>query len=395
MLGAEEFGFGKMLLVAEGCIMARICQKNTCPRGIATHDPKFKKKYRGNADKVETLLHYLAEDVRRHVSILGFTHLDEVVGRADLLRVAERHRERVRDRGLDLALLQAERPHTRGFRGNLLREGMSRINQRLLEDAEPALLRGERIQAHHEIRSPDRAVLATLSGAIARREHEAHLAGLAGRPALHPGVAEGAIRFSFTGSAGQGFAAFLTTGQDILLEGEANDSVAKSMSGGRVVIRPSPQASFAPEKNAIIGNAALYGATGGTLFVHGLAGDRFAVRNSGAQAVVEGTGLHACEYMTGGLVVILGEVSTNVGAGMTGGQLFLPRVQALHVNRESLEMHELDSEDRARLKSILEDYVQATGSRTALSVLEGDGLETTFVCWRPKAARPVLRAVSG
>lgn len=405
MLGAEEYGFGKLLLVAEGCIMARICQKNTCPRGIATHDPKFKKKYRGSAEMVETFLNYLAEDVRRHLARLGFTSLDEVIGRADLLEVAEAHRARVEERGLDLSLLQACRPHARGFRGNHLREGVSRLNQRILEDVLPAVERGERFEGSYPICSPDRAVLSTVSGALARREHEAHLARIAEaaeakessaepvRP-IHPGLMDGSVRLRFTGSAGQGFAAFLTSGIDVLLVGEANDSVAKSMSGGRVVIRPSPDASFLPEKNAIIGNAALYGATGGTLFVHGLAGDRFAVRNSGAQAVVEGTGLHACEYMTGGLVVILGEVSTNVGAGMTGGELFLLRDQALHVNRESLEMHDLDADDRMRLRSILESYAEATKSLTARRILEEDNLDV-FVCWRPKAARPILRAVSG
>ncbi len=392
MLGAEEYGFGKLLMVAEGCIMARICQKNTCPRGIATHDPKFKKKYRGTPDMVETFLHYLAEDVRRELARMGFLQLDDVIGRADLLEVAERHRGRVESRGLDLGLLRAFRPHTRGFRGNLLAEGTSRLNQRLLEDAAPALERGERVSVHHPIRSPDRAVLSTLSGAIAALEHESHLTRLAGRPSFRPALQDDAIQVKFTGSAGQGFAAFLTAGIDVLLEGEANDSVAKSMSGGRVVIRPDPRARFAPEHNAIIGNAALYGATGGTLYVCGLAGDRFAVRNSGATAVVEGTGLHACEYMTGGLVVILGEVGANVGAGMTGGVLFLRRDQALHVNRDAVEMADLESESRDQLAGILTGYLEATGSETARTALEGHGLDA-FVEWRPKGARSLLRAI--
>jgi glutamate synthase domain-containing protein 3 len=298
----------------------------------------------------------------------------------------------VEDRGLDLSLLTRKRPHPRGFRGNLLQEGVSRINQRLVEDAAPALEGGERIEVAHEIRSQDRAVLATLAGVIARREHTSHLARLEGRPNVHPGVPEGSLRFTFTGSAGQGFAAFATAGLDVTLVGEANDSVAKSMSGGRVVIRPPERASFVPGRNAIIGNAALYGATGGTLFVHGFAGDRFAVRNSGAQAVVEGTGLHACEYMTGGLVVVLGEVSTNVGAGMTGGELFLRRDHSLHVNRESLEMHDLGSPEKDRLRAILEAYAEATDSPVARELL-AQGTFEQFVSWRPKRARPVLRAV--
>ena len=393
MLGAEEFGFGKILLIAEGCIMARICQKNTCPRGIATHDPKFKKKYRGTPDMVETFLNYLAEDVRRHLASIGATHLDEVVGRADLLEVAEQHRERVEQRGLDLGLLTARRPHPRGFRGALLQEGVSDLNRRLVEDTASVLDRGGQAELEYAIRSPDRAVLSTLAGEIARREHEAHMARFTSGAVVPSPRPKPSIKVRFVGSAGQGFGAFSVEGIEATLVGEANDSVAKSMSGGRIVVRPHPTASFAPEDNAIIGNAALYGATGGTLFVQGQAGDRFAVRNSGAHAVVEGTGLHACEYMTGGMVVILGEVSTNVGAGMTGGELYLRRDQALHVNRESLEMHDLSGEDRARLSSILEEYVSATESKSK-RWLEPSTLDA-FVVWKPKAKRASLRVASG
>lgn len=395
MLGAEEFGFGKILLVAEGCIMARICQKNTCPRGIATHDPKFKKKYRGTADMVETFLHYLAEDVRRHLARLGVAHLDDLVGRADLLDVASALRPLVEARNLDLRLLTRRCPHPRGFRGNYLREGVSRLNQRLLEDAQPALERGEPVEACHRIESPDRAALATLAGAIATRAHRAHLASLStGTEEAVPiraEMPEGLVRFSFLGSAGQGFAAFSTPGLDVRLEGEANDSVAKSMSGGRVVVVPPRESPVVAEANAILGNAALYGATGGTLFVRGRVGDRFAVRNSGAVAVVEGAGLHACEYMTGGQVVVLGSVAPNAGAGMTGGALFLPRSETMQVNAESIEGVELDEATCARLRDLLEDYRVATGSRTAAQLLDEDRLGEHFLIWRPRG-RTTLRA---
>lgn len=393
MLGGEEFGFGKGLLIAEGCIMARICQKNTCPRGIATHDPKFKKKYRGTPEMIEAYLYYIAEDVRRHLSWLGFTHLDEVVGRADLLDVAEHNRALVEKRGLDLSLLRQWRPHPRGYRGNLLSEGVSRINQRLVEDALPALEDRKPVTASYELQSPDRAVLSRLAGELAEQEHLAHLDKLRGETVARLPVTPGLLKLSFTGSAGQGFAAFLTEGLDVLLEGEANDSVAKSMSGGRVVVRPVEGVSFHPEKCSIIGNAALYGATGGTLYVRGMVGDRFAVRNSGATAVLEGAGLHACEYMTGGCVAILGPVSINVGAGMTGGELFLRKELAFNVNRESLEMHELSSEDEARLKALIADYGEATGSETAKTLLESGALGSTFVVWRPKGARKSLPVV--
>lgn len=392
MLGAEEFGFGKLLLIAEGCIMARICQKNTCPRGIATHDPRFVKKYRGTADMVETFLNYLAEDVRRTLAYVGATHLDEVVGRADLLEVAQEYRARVKERRIDLSLLQAKGSHPRGFRGNLLSEEVSSLNRRIVEDALPALDRNAPVDLEYPIKSPDRAVLSTLAGEIARREHEDHMARMRGEVAsqLRPTPS---IRIRFLGSAGQGFGAFSVEGIQATLIGEANDSVAKSMSGGTIVIRPHPKAGFAPEENAIIGNAALYGATGGKLLIHGLAGDRFAVRNSGATAVVEGTGLHACEYMTGGTVVILGAASGNVGAGMTGGELFLRRDQALHVNRESLDMHDLDGEDQVRLAGILKDYAEATGSSMAKKWLKPGALDT-FVVWRPKVTRKKLLEVA-
>ncbi|MBX2810938.1 MAG: glutamate synthase large subunit [Myxococcales bacterium] len=405
MLGAEQFGFGKILLIAEGCIMARICQKNTCPRGIATHDPRFKKKYRGTPEMVETFLHYLAEDVRRQLMRVGATHLDEVVGRAEFLEVAEKYRDKVESRGLDLGLLRSSRPHPRGFRGNLLQEDISSLNRRIVDDSLSALDSGMPVELEYPIRSHERAVLSTLAGEIASRQHDAHMEAFRSESAsvarLVPegenrgaGLSFGLIRLRFVGSAGQGFGAFVGEGIDATLIGEANDSVAKSLSGGRIIVRPHPSVSFAPGENAIIGNAALYGATGGTLFVQGMAGDRFAVRNSGALAVVEGTGLHACEYMTGGTVVILGAVSSNVGAGMTGGQLFLGRSQALYVNRESLEMHDLGPEDRTRLLEVLSSYVEATDSDATRKWLDPQKLDT-FVVWRPKVKQRPLRAVSG
>lgn len=368
LLGAEEMAFGKLLLVAEGCIMARVCEKNTCPRGIATHDPKFKAKYRGRADQIVTLMHYLAEDVRRHLAHLGFSRLEEIVGRADLMRVAERHQDLAERLHLDLSRLLERRPHDRGYRRPHLSEGISRLNQRLLEAAEPAFS-GEAVKVEVPVASTDRAVLATLAGEIARRRHQAHLDRLSPRAE----VAEAKvapIQLDLVGSAGQGFGVFCVDGLQVTLHGEANDSVAKSMSGGRVVVRSRPEARYTPEENAIIGNCALYGATGGTLYVRGLAGDRFAVRNSGATAVVEGAGLHACEYMTKGTVVILGQVSHNAGAGMTGGVVFLPRRSLSGINAEYVRPAELELADQETLRAILLDYRGATDSATASRILE-------------------------
>ena len=402
LLGAEEFGFGKLLLVAEGCIMARVCEKNTCPRGIATHDPKFKKKYRGSVDQVVALLAYLAEDLRRHLARAGFARLDEAVGRGDVLRVAPQFENLITQRGLDLTALTQSRPHARGNRGPLLREGVNRLNQRLVEDFDPAITRDEPVERSYPIRSTDRATLATLSGVIASRTNrERSAAARRGDQKAVEGawtMPEGRGRIDFRGSAGQGFGAFLVSGLDVTLRGEANDSVAKSMSGGRLVIRPPAEARFTAADNAIIGNCAMYGATGGTLYVNGLAGDRFGVRNSGATAVVEGVGLHACEYMTNGRVVILGRVSYNIGAGMTGGVVYLPADRDAWVNHEYLVGEMLDAADEDELKRLLEDYRDATGSSTAQAILgDWSSRKSAFLRYVPiKLARsqPALRVVT-
>lgn len=369
LLGAEEMAFGKLLLLAEGCIMARVCEKNTCPRGIATHDPKFKAKYRGRADQIVTLMHYLAEDVRQQLATLGYSRLEEIVGRADLLRVSPRHQALVERLHLDLSPLLVSRPHERGYRRPHLVEGISRLNQRILEGAEPGL-RGEEMNLAVPVLSTDRAVLATLAGELAQRRHQAHLDRLSPRAEQVAPPPTPKIHLELTGSAGQGFGVFCVDGLDVTLYGEANDSVAKSMSGGRVVVRPRPGARYVAEENAIIGNCALYGATGGTLYVRGRAGDRFAVRNSGALAVVEGAGLHACEYMTKGTVVILGPVSHNAGAGMTGGVVYLPRRSLPGINAEYVQPSELEPAEQEQLRAILGDYRAATDSVTAARVLE-------------------------
>ncbi len=352
LLGADGFDFGKLLLVAEGCVMARVCEKNTCPAGIATHDPRVKARYRGDKDRIVRLLRLLAGEVRDHLAALGVASLGSIVGQAERLRPAARHAAFIRDRRIRLDRFMAPAPPAPG-QVRPLREPVSELNARLLAEARAAMARGAGLEATYPVRTTDRAVLATLSG---------HLAA-AGTPPPAP------LRFTFRGSAGQGFAVFLVAGIEATLFGEANDSVAKGMSGGRVVVRPSPEAAFVPEENAILGNCALYGATGGTLYAHGLVGDRFAVRNSGATAVAEGAGLHACEYMTRGTVAILGPVSHNVGAGMTGGRLFLDRRREAHVNAAYLEARPLDEAAARDFQALLSDYLAATGSATALRLL--------------------------
>jgi glutamate synthase domain-containing protein 2/glutamate synthase domain-containing protein 1/glutamate synthase domain-containing protein 3 len=367
-LGAEQFGFGKLVLVAEGCIMARVCQKNTCPRGIATHDPKFKKKYRGSPDDVVALMTYLAEDVRRHLARMGLHSLEEAVGRGEGLR-----RDAKSFPTLDLSRLHPSAPHPGGTGLPALDEPTHRLNQRLVEDVQPALSGERSVELTYDIESVDRGILATASGRMALARRAARLG---------EGPEPCPVQVHFRGSAGQGFAAFLAPGFTVQLWGEANDSVGKSMSGGCVVVRPPSYAPYAPEENTIIGNGALYGATGGEVFINGLAGDRFAVRNSGATAVLEGAGLHACEYMTNGTVLILGPVSFNVGAGMTGGVLYMRREAQPMVNQEYLRSEELTPEDEAVLRDLLQRHHQLTGSRRARTLLDDLGVLQKF---QPKA----------
>jgi glutamate synthase domain-containing protein 2/glutamate synthase domain-containing protein 1/glutamate synthase domain-containing protein 3 len=370
-LGADEFGFGKLLLVAQGCIMARICENNRCPTGIATHDPKFKAKYKGTPDAIESLVRGLADGVREELAALGLRRLDEIIGQRRFLRAKPRFRELVERRGIDLARLLE--PARDGSPPGAPPVGESSpLNRRIIDDVVPALDRNERVRLAYAVTSRDRAVGAGLAGELGRRAHRARMNDLDGKTPnwRRYDPPPGSIALRFDGSAGQGFAAFTCGGVDIELRGEANDAVAKSMSSGRVVVRPPDDAGFVAEESAIVGNCCLYGATGGTLFVHGMAGDRFAVRNSGAIAVVEGVGLHACEYMTGGTVVILGRVSANAGAGMTGGQLWMPARERGSLNLALVQGSDASDEQLAELEAILRAYVEATGSATARALVE-------------------------
>ncbi|GLH69000.1 glutamate synthase [Geothrix rubra] len=380
ILGAEGFEFGKLLLVAEGCVMARICEKNTCPAGIATHDPKFKARYTGTPEAVARMLIHLAEDVRRHLARLGLASVTDLMDRTDLLEVAPRQAAFVRDRKLDLsAFLAAPAGPGTGEPPAPPPDGVGDLNRRVVEAAQPFLEAGGEETLAFPITTQDRGVLATLSGELARGVRERRRTG------ADPSV-PGLLHLVFTGSAGQGFGAFLTEGLHVHLLGEANDSVGKSMSGGTLALRPHPAATFIPEENALLGNGALYGATGGRFFARGRAGDRFAVRNSGAEAVVEGAGNHACEYMTRGAVAILGPVLANAGAGMTGGCLFLRPLHGARVNRDYLAPVPWRPEDEALFRRLLEGHAAETGSATAIALL-ADWAETlaSFTPYLPVA----------
>ncbi|MFZ9887050.1 MAG: glutamate synthase-related protein, partial [Myxococcota bacterium] len=369
-LGADEVGFGKLLLVAEGCIMARVCEKNTCPRGIATHDPRYLAKYRGHKQDIVALLTHVAEDVRQHLAAAGLRSLDELRGKSRFLRPALRHARLITERSLCLdELLREASDGAAVEQPSPFTQAVTALNAQVTADALRTLEEGSTGSLVYRVRSTDRAVLATLSGQLAMRTHKARMARLArGEPAgpeIPLGPAEGSVELRFEGSAGQGFGVFLERGLDVTLVGEANDSVCKGMSGGRVTIRPPEGMPFTAEKSAILGNCALYGATGGHLYVSGVAGDRFAVRNSGATAVIDGVGMHGCGYMTGGTVVILGETSHNLGSGMTGGVLFTRSSNERFVNRDFLRALPLEEEDLVLLRELLALHNSRTGSLTS------------------------------
>ena len=368
LLGAEEFDFGKLLLIAQGCVMARICEKNTCPTGIATHDPKFKAKYKGHKDHIVDTMKYLAEDVRRVLAVMGETSLDGVVGRTDLLTINATHLDLINDLNLDLSFFMSAPAYRKESDLEGLSEPISALNAQVVSDLEAAIEKNEDIQKEYEIINTDRSALSTLFGVLGERTSEVRLADIKGKQAKVTPYTK-TIDLKFKGSAGQSFGVFQTENVNIRLTGEANDSVCKSMSGGKAVIVPPEEATYKPEDNAIIGNCALYGATGGTFYVYGQAGDRFAVRNSGCTAVVEGTGLHACEYMTNGTVVILGQTSDNIGAGMTGGVLYLFEDPGSKINSDYIVEAPLTKFDDQKLKDIVEDYARETGSARAQYIL--------------------------
>ncbi len=364
MLGAEEFGFGTAALVTLGCDMARQCHLNTCPTGIATQREDLRAKFTGKAQHLINYFTLLAEEVREWLAQLGITRLDDLIGRADMLECAD-------DSSFDLQpLLVASVGKFTDKQQTPLRT--SSLSEQLLEEAEQALSGERSVLIQHPIHNYDRAIGAYLAGEIARRYGNAGL----------PGVS---ITCAFNGSAGQSFGAFCVPGMRLLLNGDANDYVGKSMTGGQIVIAPPADAGFAACKNTILGNTVLYGATGGQLFAAGRAGERFAVRNSGALAVVEGTGAHACEYMTGGMVVVLGETGQNFGAGMSAGVAYVLDTTGtfpMRCNTELVELQRLnDTGEIEALRTIIQMHHKKTRSWRASQVLaEWNRMQRVF--WR-------------
>ena len=365
LLGAEEFGFATMPLVTMGCIMMRKCHLNTCSVGIATQDPVLRARFKGQPEHVINFFFFLAEQVRQHMAKLGFRTFNEMVGRVEKIDAAIAH-DHWKAKGIDLsAILYSPTLPSRVVRHQIHAQdhGLAQaLDHVLIEKAAPALESGKQVTASFAIRNVHRTVGGMLGGEIAR------CYGSAGLP-------DGTIHYKFNGSAGQSFGAFVPNGVTLELEGESNDYLGKGLSGGRIIAYPPKDSSFLPEESILVGNVVLYGATSGEAFLNGIAGERFAVRNSGATAVVEGVGDHGCEYMTNGLVIVLGKTGRNFAAGMSGGRAFVYDEQgdfsSRRCNKTSVDLEPLASEaDVAEVRGLLERHRDLTGSPRAAWILE-------------------------
>ena len=362
LLGADEFGFATAPLVAEGCIMMRKCHLNTCPVGVATQDPILRKKFSGKPEHVVNYFFFVAEEVRSIMAQLGITHFDELIGRSDLLD-ARKGLSHWKAQGLDFTKLFYQ-PRLSGSAVNYHTQtqdhGLDKaLDNVLIQRSKPAIEHGERIQFMEVARNVNRTVGAMLSGEVTRHHPE--------------GLPDDTIRIQLEGTGGQSFGAFLAKGITLYLIGDANDYTGKGLSGGRVVVRPSIDFRGESSQNIIVGNTVLYGATSGEAFFSGVAGERFAVRLSGATAVVEGTGDHGCEYMTGGTVVVLGQTGRNFAAGMSGGLAYVYDEDGQFHQRCNMAMVALETlpdRDDALVKKLIEDHHRWTGSRRARDILD-------------------------
>ncbi len=381
LLGAEEYGFATAPLVVSGCIMMRVCHLDTCPVGVATQNPVLRERFSGKPEYVETFFRYIAEEVREYLASLGLRTLDEAIGRVDLLNV-ESAISHWKASSLNLAPI-FHKPQVEGDLRNTTTQdhGLDKaLDNELIAIAAPALDRAEPVRAQLRVRNVNRTVGTMLGSEVTRRY------GGAGLP-------DGTIDFTFTGSAGQSFGAFVPKGITLRLEGDSNDYVGKGLSGGTIVIRPDRSATFVAEDNVIAGNVLAYGATGGSVFARGVVGERCCVRNSGARVVVEGAGDHALEYMTGGRVVILGRTGRNVAAGMSGGVAFVLDLKSSRVNGEMVDVEPLNEVDRQELRALVQEHLENTDSEVAKRLLSDWDLEVTrFSKIMPRDYKRVLEA---
>ena len=384
LLGAEEFGVATAALVVEGCILMRKCHLNTCPVGIATQNPELRKLFTGKADHVVNFFHFLAQDLRETMAQLGFKTVDEMVGQADRLKVKPQFPAKSKVQSLNLEPILYKIPHkgTGLYKQYSQDHGITDVlDKQIIKVAQPALESKNPIQASFKIKNTDRTTGAMLSSRVSR---------LYGKE----GLVEDTLKINFRGTGGQSFGAFLAPGITFNLEGEANDYFAKGLSGGKISIRPDRLNNFLPHDNQIIGNVAFYGATSGKAFINGLAGERFCVRNSGAEVVVEGIGDHGCEYMTGGKVIILGKVGRNFGAGMSGGMAYIWDLTGLFkkfCSEPSLDFDPLTFEDLTLVKQFIDEHFDYTNSAVAKYLLQDwDNQKQIFTKVIPREYKKIL-----
>ena len=362
LLGAEEFGFGTTVLIVLGCVMMRKCHSNTCPVGVATQDPKLREHFRGHADYVVNYFRFLAQEVREYLAEMGFKSLDEIIGRTDLIDI-KKTAEGSKAALLDFSrMLYKEEGDADIHNVEEQQHDIEHVKDvDMIVAAKDAIENQKEVSLEYAIANTDRAVGAMISGVVAKKYG-------------NDGLPDQSINVKFKGSAGQSFGAFLAHGVCFKLEGEANDYLGKGLSGGRIAVMPPVRSNFAAEKNTIAGNTLLYGATSGEVYINGRVGERFAVRNSGAIAVVEGAGDHCCEYMTGGRVVVLGETGRNFAAGMSGGVAYVwdkDRTFDYFCNMEMVELSLLDdSTARKELHELVRQHYLYTGSQLARQMLD-------------------------
>ncbi len=383
LLGAEEFGFATAPLVVSGCVMMRVCHLDTCPVGVATQNPELRQRFTGRPEFVVNFFEFIAEEVREYLAALGFRTLDEAIGRVDLLD-AEQAISHWKAAGLDISpiLHRPELPPGTALRNTTTQDhGIGKaLDNTLIQLAEGALADGTPVTLDLPVRNVNRTVGTMLGYEVTRRW------GGAGLP-------DDTIQLRFRGSAGQSFGAFLPRGITLRLAGDANDYLGKGLSGGRIIVAPDPEATFRAEEQIIAGNVIGYGATGGEMFLRGVVGERFCVRNSGATAVAEGTGDHGCEYMTGGVVAVLGPVGRNFAAGMSGGLAYLLDPSPARVNTDMADLEELDESDAAQLQALVGRHYAETGSAVAARLLaDWDAAVPAFGKVMPKDYKRVLLA---
>ena len=367
MMGAEEYGMGTSSLVAMGCIMVRQCHSNTCPVGVCSQDPSLREKFTGTPEKIENLFKFVATEVREILASLGFKSINEIIGRTDLLSQVNKGASNLDDLDLNPLLVQADPgDNLRYCKNNHINKVPETLDEKIWSDIKDKINISGKNSYNYEIENTFRSVGTRLSH---------HVYNRFGNNKLN----DDTININLKGSAGQSLGAFLTKGISLIVEGDCNDYVGKGLSGGKIIVKTSPKSELISDQNTIIGNTVLYGATSGSLYASGQAGERFAVRNSGSLAIIEGCGAHGCEYMTGGTAIILGPVGDNFGAGMTGGMAFIYDEKNKFenfANPASIVWQQIETEHwKKYLKNNIREFILRTGSKKAKKIFDSFDVE--------------------